>query len=311
MAKVVVVGSSNTDLVVRVDKLPEPGETVLGGEFMTAPGGKGANQAVAAARLGGEVVLIAKVGRDRFGDEAVDNFVREGIDTAYLYRDPELPSGVALILVGPEGRNMIAVAPGANSALSPEDVSRAEGAISSADVVLLQLEVPLETVEEAARIAKGHGVTVVLNPAPALELEDELLRTVDFLVPNEAEASAISGIRVTDAKSAQRAASELLERGAGGVVVTPGEEGAVLVTGEGSWHVEPPRVRAVDTTAAGDAFCGAFAFYLASRREPLEAVRFANVAAALSVTRMGAQPSIPTLKEVEEFILSSTCGSSP
>ena len=229
----VVVGSANVDLVLDVSLLPGPGETVLGRRFHRAWGGKGANQAVAAARLGARTVFVGRLGKDGEGRAFREALAGEDLDLTWLQEDPELHTGTALIFVGPGGENLIGVAPGANQALGVEGVRRAAPAFRGARAVLAQLEVPLETVEEAARIAKGHGVTVVLNPAPALELEDELLRTVDFLVPNEAEASAISGIRVTDAKSAQRAALKLLERGAGGVVVTLGELARGAPEGEG------------------------------------------------------------------------------
>jgi ribokinase len=296
--RVTVVGSSNTDLIVRVERLPRPGETILGGEFLTAPGGKGANQAVAAARLGGEVTFIARVGLDSFGDESVENFKRDGIITDYVFRDPDSPSGVALIFVGPDGRNMIVVAPGANGRLSPDNIRSSKKAIASADVLLTQFEIPLDTVSEAISIAFSSGVPVILNPAPAMEVKDELLRMVTFLTPNETEASILSGIEVREMGSAEKAAKELLRRGVENVIVTLGEEGAVYVREDESRHIPAFKVQAVDTTAAGDVFNGAFACAIASGRSPIDAIRFANKAAAISVTRMGAQPSIPTLEEV-------------
>jgi len=300
--KITVVGSSNTDLIVKVERLPKPGETILGGEFMTAPGGKGANQAVAAARLGGEVTFIAKVGADSFGEQMMENLKGEGIITDYILRDPSSPSGVALIFVGPGGQNMIVTALGTNFKLSAQEVRAAESAIISADVLLTQFEVPMDAVEEAVSIAASNGVPVVLNPAPAAEVKDDLLKMVDFLTPNETEAEAISGIDVRDLDSAQEAAKALIRRGAKNVIVTLGEEGALYVSEGRSLHIRAPKVQAVDATAAGDVFNGAFAWAIASGMSPIDAVALANKAAAISVTRMGAQPSIPTLDEVQRTL---------
>ena len=312
--RVIVVGSSNTDLIVRADRLPLPGETVLGGDLATAAGGKGANQAVAAARQGAAVTFVARVGTDMFGQQALENFKREGLDLTYLVPDPAAPSGVALIVVGPGGKNIIAVAPGANSRLSPADVAAAQPALAAARVLLLQLEIPLETVQAAARAGRAAGLTVILNPAPARPLPDDLLRMVDWLTPNESEATLLSGSPEPEA-----AAAALLKRGVGGVIITLGEAGALVAPGAPSSSgasaapaatpaATPARripgfqVEAIDTTGAGDAFNGGLAAALA-RGDSLEtAVRHAHAVAALSVTRPGAQPSMPTAAEVERFL---------
>ncbi|MCX8091857.1 MAG: ribokinase, partial [Verrucomicrobiae bacterium] len=284
---IVVVGSSNTDLIVRVPRIPRPGETILGGRFTTAPGGKGANQAVAAARAGARVTLIARVGRDAFGSQALAGFVRDGIDVRFVRRDPDAPSGVALIFVAADGQNSIAVAGGANANLSVADVRRAQRAFAHARVLLLQLETPLPTVKAAAQLAARHGVRVVLNPAPARDLPDELLRRVSVLTPNEIEAAALSGVKVRDLASAEKAARRLLQRGVEAVIITLGARGALVSSAAGTERVKGFRVRAVDTTAAGDVFNGALAVALSEGRPLREAVRFANAAAAISVTRMG------------------------
>jgi ribokinase len=296
--RVIVVGSSNTDMIVRAERLPLPGETVLGGDLVTAAGGKGANQAVAAARVGAAVTFVARVGGDMFGQQARANFEREGLDLTYLAQDPDAPSGVALIVVGPGGKNIIAVAPGANGRLSPADVAAAQPALSQARVLLLQLEIPLETVRAAAEAGHAAGLTVMLNPAPAQPLPDDLLRLVDWLTPNESEAALLAGTPEPEA-----AAAALLKRGVGGVIVTLGEAGALVApAGEPMRRVPGFKVEAVDTVGAGDAFVGGLAAALA-RGEALEAaVRYAHAVAAISVTRVGAQPSLPRAEEVEMFL---------
>lgn len=298
----VVVGSSNTDMVIHLDRLPRPGETLLGGDFRLAGGGKGANQAVAAARAGGRVALVARVGRDLFGDRALADFRREGLVVTHVRRDPTAPSGVALIFVARNGENCIAVAGGANARLAAADVRRARPAIARAAAVLLQLESPLETVETAAALAARAGVRVILNPAPARELPDSLLRCVSLLTPNETEAEVLTAGRVRDDRSAARAAERLRARGVGAVVITLGARGAFVASDHLSQRVPGFRVRPVDTVAAGDVFNGALAVALAEGRPLLEAVRFANAAAALSVTRPGAQASAPRRAEIERFL---------
>ena len=300
--KIAVVGSSNTDMIVRVPRLPRPGETILGGAFSTAAGGKGANQAVAAAQAGGDVTLIARVGDDIFGAQARAGLASYGIHLDHLTTDAGAPSGVALIVVDTNGENSIAVASGANARLSPSDGRAAETRIRSADILLLQLEIPLETVACAADIARRAGIRVVLNPAPACPLDDAVVRTLSIITPNESEAEALTGIPVADNASAERAARALLERGVEAVIVTMGSKGAFLRTRDTARHVPGLSVRAVDATAAGDVFNGALAVAMAEGNTLEEAVRFANAAAALSVTRVGAQPSIPARAEIERML---------
>jgi ribokinase len=299
---VVVVGSSNTDMILRVARVPRPGETLLGGAFSTAAGGKGANQAVAAARAGGHVALVARLGTDSLGDAALDGFRSEGIVLSGIVRDGRQPSGVALIFVGEDGENSIGVAGGANLRLSPRDVAAARPLIAAARVLLLQLEIPLATAEAAATIAAKAGAQVILNPAPAQPLPDSLIRKTTLLTPNETEASVLAGFMVDDAPSATRAAAVLRERGARNVIVTLGANGAVVATQAGSTWVPGFKVAAVDTTAAGDVFNGALAARLAEGRPLIESVRFAHAAAAISVTRPGAQPSIPTRREINALL---------
>ncbi len=303
MMKIVVVGSSNTDMVVAVPRIPKPGETILGGRFSTTAGGKGANQAVAAARAGGEVALIARVGNDLFGAQALLGFRADGIDATHVTTDPDQPSGVALILLARGGENSIAVAPGANAALSPQDVEEAEELIRSAEILLMQLETPVETIARASRIAAEAGGTVILNPAPACALDDALLGAVTILTPNESEAELLTGIPVRDTSGAGRAARALRNRGVKTVIVTMGSRGALLETGEASEVLPAFSVDAVDATAAGDVFNGALAVAVAEGKALREAVRFANAAAALSVTRLGAQPSIPARGEIDRMLL--------
>lgn len=296
------MGSSNTDMIIKVPRMPGPGETILGGEFSMAAGGKGANQAVAAARAGGNVVLIARVGADIFGEQAVEGFKREGIDVSHIVKDQVVPSGIALIFVDRRGQNSIAVSSGANARLSPTDVERARAAISSADILLMQLETPIETVEAAAEIAAAHSVKVILNPAPARPLDEDLLKRASILTPNESEAELLTGIKVEDESGAAMAADALLARGIETALITLGPRGVLVATASSREIVPGFKVEAVDTTGAGDVFNGALAVALAENRPLLDAVLFANAAAALSVTRLGAQPSAPRREEIEAFI---------
>ncbi|OHB85230.1 MAG: ribokinase [Planctomycetes bacterium RBG_16_64_12] len=299
--RIVVVGSSNTDMVVKAKRIPVPGETVTGGEFVMAAGGKGANQAVAAARLGAQVTFVARLGRDMFGDQAVENYEKEGIVTDFVLRDSENHTGVALIMVDEQGENLIAVASGANHALTPEDVAQAAEQIRSADVVMLQLEIPMGTVEFTAQLAADAGVRVILDPAPAAPLGDALVRRVTYLTPNESEAQRLTGIQVRDETSARAAAEKLLKSGARYVVVTLGAKGALVAGPQKAILIPGYAVEARDSTAAGDAFNGGLAAALAKGLPLDEAVREANLAGALSVTRMGAQPSLPTAEELRRF----------
>ena len=300
-AKVVVVGSSNMDLVVKSERIPSVGETILGGDFIMVPGGKGANQAVAAARLGTEVYFIARLGEDIFAEASLKNFQKVGIKTKYINRTSQAPSGVALIAVDNAGNNLIVVAPGANSLLSVEDVKQAEPDISSSGAVVAQLEIPIETVEFAAELAHKHKVPFILDPAPARDLSPELLQKVDILTPNETEAQMLTDVKVEDEKSARTAAEKLMDSGVCSVIVTMGSTGYLLAQDGSFDFVKAPKVKAVDSTAAGDAFTGALACGIAAGKSVTEAAAFANCVAAVSVTKMGAQPSMPTRKIMESF----------
>jgi len=299
--KIVVVGSSNMDLVVKSPRIPAIGETVLGEDFIMTPGGKGANQAVAAAKLGAQVSLVAKLGDDMFARASVGNLKQAGVDTEYVVQTQEAPSGVALITVDRAGDNVIVVAPGANGLLSTEDVAAARSAIASAGAMLLQLEVPLATVEFAARLANDCGIPVILDPAPAQELDSALLAMVDILTPNESEAMILTGAEVTDEDSARAACRDLLARGVKAVILTMGASGFLLADGERMQFVPAVEVDAVDATAAGDAFAGSLAVGLAQGKAILDAALFANYVAALSVTKMGAQSAMPSRTEAEDF----------
>ena len=301
-ARVVVVGSSNTDLVIKTQSIPRPGETVLGGSFLMAAGGKGANQAVAAARLGADVTFIARIGSDAFGDAALAGLAAEGIRTDFIVRDDQAPSGVALIIVDEQAENAIAVAPGANSLLSVHDVDQGRDIIRRADVLLLQLEIPLDTAGHAARLAREARVPVILNPAPAQPLDRVLLEYVTVLTPNRGEAARLSGIEVVDEATARAAANGLLGMGVAHAVITLGAEGALWIGQEGEDRVAGILVEALDTTAAGDAFNGALAAQLGAGDSMRQAVRFATVAGALATTQLGAQPSLPTREMVEVYL---------
>ena len=287
-------------MVVRAEHLPAPGETVLGGTFLMNPGGKGANQAVAAARLGGRVQFVAKVGNDLFGRQAMEQFRREKIDTTYVLTDPDLPSGVALINVDARGENCIAVAPGANASLTPADVAPALKALPDAAIVLLQLETPLDTVVAAIRQSHAQNLRVVLNPAPAQVLPPDLLPCLYLLTPNETEAELLTGIPVRDEASARRAAEWLRQQGVDNVIITLGARGVYLLTNDVSRMISAPAVQAVDTTAAGDCFNGALVVALSEQLPLDEAAAFACRAAAISVTRLGAQSSMPQRPEVDQ-----------
>ncbi|HRR34506.1 MAG TPA: ribokinase [Kiritimatiellia bacterium] len=298
MKRIVVIGSTNTDMVVKATRIPAPGETILGGRFMMNPGGKGANQAVAAARLGGHVTFVAKVGNDLFGREAKSLFGKEGICTDFIFTDSQEPSGVALIMVGENGENCISVASGANGTLTPEEIGQAQAYIEQADLVLMQLETPLDTVCRAAEIAAAQGIPVILNPAPAQTIPDDLYGCLDVITPNQSEAEWLTGIKVTDAQSAEAAAKALCGKGARRAVVTMGAQGAHVYDGSEGVRVEALKVEAVDTTAAGDVFNGALAVALTEGLDLVEAVSFASGAAAVSVTRLGAQASAPYRAEL-------------
>lgn len=302
MAVVAVLGSSNTDLVVPVGRIPRVGETVLGSDLVIAPGGKGANQAVAAARLGAQVRFIGAVGDDRFGADALEGLRAEGMDVTRVKVVPGVPSGVALITVDSEGGNAIAVSSGANARVSANDVRAAAGALDDASVLLVQLETPMHAVREGLRLARERGCRTVLDPAPAPPggLPDDLLVLVDVLTPNEGEARDLVG---RDGEPVELARA-LLGRGAGAVVLTLGEGGALVATPERTETLPAHQVRAVDTTAAGDAFNGGLAAALSRGEDLFASARYASAIAALSVTKRGAQPSMPTTDEVERFLSS-------
>ena len=301
-ARIAVVGSLNMDLVVRVPRMPVPGETLIGHDFHVIPGGKGANQAVAAARLGAQVTMIGRVGDDDFGRAQQRNLAQEGIGVTHVSVDAEEATGIALITLDAAGQNSIILAPGANMRLTVAHVEAAAQAIADAEILICQLECPLEAVTRAIELARAEGVRVILNPAPARSLDTDLLHLVDYLIPNESETTLLTGIQVSDLPSAEKAAANLRERGVSTVILTLGEQGALLANARGMIHVPGYSVEVVDTTAAGDAFVGGFAVALAEGQLLQEAVRFANAAGALAVTRLGAQPSLPTRREIELFL---------
>ncbi|NOY57843.1 MAG: ribokinase [Calditrichaeota bacterium] len=300
--KIIVVGSSNTDMIIQVPRIPGTGETVTGGKFSTAAGGKGANQAVAAACAGADVTFIARVGNDRFGEEAISGFKKHGINIEYIVRDENAPSGVAEIFVAEDGENSIAVAPGANANLSPEDIEKARNEIAGADILLLQLEMPIETVRKTIRLGKELGIKTILNPAPACVIDDDTLGQVAVLTPNESEAEFLTGISAKTEQNARKAAGMLLRKGIPLVMITLGADGVLVASHETMTHIPGFDVKAVDTTAAGDVFNGALAVAIAEGKPLNDSVRFAGAAAALSVTKLGAQPSIPARKEIESFL---------
>jgi len=299
--KIVVVGSCNTDMVIKADRLPIPGETVLGGTFFMNPGGKGANQAVAAARMGGNVTLISKTGNDVFGKQSMMLYDSENIKTDYIFSDPNNPSGVALITVDSNGENCIVVASGANANLFPADINKAYAEIENSDLVLMQLEIPIDTVEYVAEIASKRNIKVILNPAPARALSDNLLKNLYIIIPNRSEAEILSGIKVTDLEKARQAADIISAKGVNIVVVTLGSEGALIKDFDEYHFVEAVKVDAMDTTAAGDVFCGSVCVGLAEGKSILDSVKMAAKAAAITVTRMGAQSSIPYRSELSSL----------
>ena len=281
--KILVIGSSNTDMTIKSERLPAPGETILGGKFLMGAGGKGANQAVAAKRLGGDVTFVCKVGRDIFGDHAIRGYEKEGIDTSHILRS-DAPSG--------------AVAPGAHGDLTPEDIRNLRGVIAEASYLILQLEVPVETVLEAARIAHEAGVYVILNPAPACPLPEELFKYLSLITPNQTETALMTGVE-TDGSSLDKAVDALRAKGVKDVIITLGSRGSLVCTGGRNEFVPACKVKAVDTTAAGDTFCGALCVALSEGKSLTEAAAFATKASALAVQKMGAQDSIPYRKDIQ------------
>ena len=298
-ARIVVVGSCNVDLTTFTDRFPAPGETLFGSRFDLGFGGKGANQAVAARRCGAEVAMVARVGSDLFGRATLSNFEQLGIDRRHVCLVDGVSSGVAPIFVDPSGQNRIIVVKGANDRLLPPDVEAAAALITGADCVVLQFEIPLETVAYTVRLARSHGIRTILNPAPALPVDADILRHVDYIVPNETEAEMITGMPVGTPQERERCAQALLDRGARKVIVTLGERGALLATSDGTDWVPPFRVDACDTTGAGDAFIGSFATFLIAGFNEREAVARANLYAALSTTRVGTQKSFVSREEFD------------
>lgn len=305
-AKIAVVGSLNMDLVVRSPRIPVPGETIIGRDFQMLPGGKGANQAVAAARLGAQVSMVGRVGNDAFAGALLNNLTVNNVDCTYVTRDPESATGVALITVDDAAQNTIVVASGANMCLTPTDVLAAESVIASAAALLLQLESPLETVLRAAEIARSHGAKVILNPAPAPAepLPAELLSLVDIIIPNETETSLLTGLPVENDAQTRIAAAALREMGVGTVILTLGERGSLLASQTETKLFPAFKVSPVDTTAAGDAFLGGFGTALAEGRSLAEAICWGNAAGAVAATQFGAQPSLPTRGAVEILLAS-------
>ncbi len=299
MANILVIGSSNTDMVVKTARFPDPGETIIGGEFFMFPGGKGANQAVAAARMGGRTTFICKVGDDLFGQQAIAGFLKDGIITTYCYTDPASASGVALITVNADGENEIVVAPGANALLHPNDIENATAAMVEADLVLIQLEISLETVAFAVQKAAALGKKVILNPAPAQTLPDSIFPNIHLITPNETEAAILTGIEMDSDESLADIAACLLDKGVQQVLITLGARGAYFQDRKRQFWVSAPKVEPIDTTAAGDTFNGALAVAIAEGMDLESAIDLACRAAAISVTRMGAQSSVPNRSEVD------------
>lgn len=301
MKKILILGSSNTDMTVKTAALPAPGETVLGGEFTMSPGGKGANQAVAAKRAGGDVSFICKVGNDVFGENALKHYVSEGIDVSGALRSDK-PSGVALITVDSEAENCIVVASGANVDINDADIEASRALLESCDILLMQLEIPVPAVLKAARIAFEAGATVVLNPAPYAELPEEIFKYVSLFIPNETELSSFSGVQVTDQESACKAAQVLFDKGVGKMIVTMGSKGSLILDGGDPQFVQAYKVKAMDTTGAGDTYCGSICVAIAEGKSLKDAAQFACASSAISVTKMGAQTAIPMRPEIEAFM---------
>ena len=296
--KIFVIGSSNTDMVIKSDKLPVAGETILGGTFLMNAGGKGANQAVAAAKLEADVIFVSKVGNDIFGQQALEGFKSIGINTDFVFTDHENPSGIALILVDSKGENSIAVASGANGNLQMDEVAQILPQINQDDIVLLQLEIPISTVEFAIKACFEKKVTIILNPAPAQKLDESVYPFISIITPNETEAEILTGIKVIDLKSAEQAANALHDKGIPNVIITLGAKGAYFHHIAIQKLISSPVVQAIDSTAAGDVFNGALAVGLSEGKGFEEAISFACRAASISVTRMGAQASTPLRSEI-------------
>jgi len=295
--KIIVVGSANTDMVVKAERLPLRGETILGGTFFMNAGGKGANQAVAAARMGGNVTLVAKIGNDIFGQQTIEVLIKEHINTDYVFVDNASPSGIAIIMVNNEGENSIVVAPGANAHLLPTDIDQVND-FTESEIILMQLEIPMETIAFVLKSAKANHQKVILNPAPAQHIDKEMLRGLFLITPNETETFLLTGIKVEDEITASKAANIFLSKGVQNVIITLGKKGSYFQNSLLHFKTDAPAIEALDTTAAGDTFCGALAVAITENMDWEKAIKFAVEAASLSVTRMGAQPSIPHRSEI-------------
>lgn len=309
MEKIVIIGSANTDLIVQADRIPKPGETVLGGEFRMVSGGKGANQAVTVARLGGDACFVARVGNDLFGDELMARYAAERMDTSHIIRDPSAATGIALVSVDAQAENCIVVAPGANGCLSKADIDRVLPVLAGAGYLLIQFEIPLDVVEYAIKTAAAAGLKVILNPAPAALLDESFFKYIYAITPNETECALMTGIEIRSDADVSAAADILLRKGVGNVIITCGSRGAMIHSKGFTDRIPACKVDAVDTTAAGDVFNGALTVALAEGKTLSEAARFATCAAAVSVTRLGAQSSIPTRSEVDELHCANICAS--
>jgi ribokinase len=303
--EIVVIGSLNMDLVVRVEKMPKIGETIRGGDLLTVPGGKGANQAAAAALLGNKVRLVGRVGKDEFGSALIANLKQFGVVTENILQDETSATGTAMITVDEQGSNFIVISPGANGKVVPDDLIKVEHLIKSAKLLVLQLEIPLSVIECAVQIASHSNIPIILNPSPVMELPKVLLGMIDYLILNEIEASTISGMNVCDLASAEVAGKQILGQGVKHVVVTLGGAGSLLVTHESVNHIPVLKVDVIDTTAAGDAFTGGFATGLIRGFSLVESVRYGNCTGAIAVTRKGAQTSLPSREAVDELFRSA------
>ena len=302
MKKIVVIGSSNVDLLMKMDHLPEKGETVTDAVFMQVYGGKGANQAVAAARAAGNVAFVNCVGEDAYTPQMVQNYKNDGIDTRFVFQEKEMASGHALIMIGSEGNNYLSVAPGANYQLTPAKIDEAMPVIDEAAIIVMQYEIPADTIKYIIDIANQKNIPVLWNFAPARAFDLSYIPKVDILVLNEVEAGFLAQMPVENQTDAEKAAAQLIGQGVEKVIITLGSQGAFVLTKDEKVNVPAYRVDAVDTTAAGDTFCGAYAVANVEGKSPKEALRFASAAAAISVTRMGAQPSAPSRIEIDEFL---------
>lgn len=301
-SKVLVVGSAGADLILQLDKLPRPGETIIGGKFAFAYGGKGANQAVGAARLGANITFVANVGDDDYGNQCINNFIDEGINVDFINKDPNYPTAVAFIFVDAKGENAIGVASGANMKLSHDTVNSAKSVLTDHRVMLLQLEIPMETVIYGAQMGKNAGLTVILNPAPAFPLPSELMNNLDIITPNETEAEILTGIVVKDETTAKKAATKLKDSGVSNVIITLGAAGSYLLNDSKALLIPSKKVNAVDTTAAGDAFNGALAYAVSKGNDIETAIKYANMAGAFAATKLGAQSSMATADEYDKFV---------